>query len=180
LVPVHLEENAKLPEIIWRFQCKYQAWFPTSPISNPHFYPEITSLHLRGDIIGPLSDYDERWTTTITVIGDDSDSRFKLEDSNSFVMYEPVKNLTNSSEDYLFKGISSLSQRTSLTSWPDAKAQLYPPGKIETDLRGADGLDYYFWERVDNSFIKANKVRTVRELVKALNVSRSWGLERRI
>ena len=116
MVPVHLDENAKLPEIVWRFQRKYRQWYPHTRVSNPHFYPEVTSLHLDRGVISPLSDYNERWTRAITVIGDDVNSRFKLEDSDSIVMYESVKNLTNSSESYFFKGKSSLSKYTVLTS----------------------------------------------------------------
>ena len=129
--------------------------------------------------INPLSDYNRQWTRGITVIGDDLNSRFKLEDSDSFVMYEPVKNLTNEGDGYFFKGMYSLSKYTELILWPDTKARLHPPRKLDSDIRQrADGLVYYFWEEKDNSFIKAYKVRSIGELVKALNVSYSCAPER--
>jgi len=138
------------------------------------------SSDLEGDVIPPLSDYNNRWTRAITVIGDDLGSRFKLEDSHGSVMYmyEPVKNLTNSGDVYFFKGMPSLSKYTSLISWSDTKARLYPPRLIDNDIgRSADGLVYCFWEESDNSFIKAHKVRTIGGLVKALNVRFSCATE---
>ena len=127
-------------------------------------------------MISPLSDYNERWARVITVIGDDLNSRFKLEDSDSFVMYvyEPIKNPTASSESYFFKGTSSLSKYTALILYSDTKARLYPPHMLDSDIRRSpDGLVYYFWDEEDKSFVKTYKVRTIGELVKALNVSYS-------
>ena len=50
---------------------------------------------------------------------------------------------------------------------------------LDFDIRRrADGLAYYFWEEADSSFIKADTVRSMGELVKALNVSYSCTLER--
>ena len=135
-------------------------------------------MDLEGGVITPLSDYNNRWTRGITVIGDDLGSRFKLEDSHTSVMYEPVKNLTNSGDVYFFKGMPSLSKYTSLISWSDTRARLYPPRLIENDIgQSEEGLVYYFWEESDKSFIKAHKVRNIGGLVKALNVRFSCATE---
>lgn len=81
-----ISNDAKLPDILWKFHRTCGEGTP----SNPHFYPKTLYEMEVIKCILPLGDRkansaDKEWTDRIYVHGDNKDGRFKLTSENQAI-----------------------------------------------------------------------------------------------